>query len=223
VSVTGLRQTTRFNMFTTSPRICALIGSIPSGIFEGDGSILPKTTGHAHADGGGTKLVGYFNPNDTGNVSGSTYNNLVSGEMDLAIYNGMSYGSGYADGRGFWSATSGASDYRLTRYFESDGTDDFLGPMLSFYGGYIPDIQESGLYINAGRGPTNPTGGYQDDGWAMCMWVNFTKQSWEGSGNVLFSCGAQGVLDDRSLLAHAKQTGFAYEFGCGAQRGETKT
>jgi hypothetical protein len=217
-------------MFITQPRNCALIGSIPSGIFEGDGSILPKTTGHSTSDNGGTKLVGYFNPNDTGNVSGSTYNNLVSGEMDLAIYNGMSYTTGFVDGAGFWSETSGtlfdgkivdASDFRLTRYFESDGADDFLGPMLSFSEGYIPDVQETGLYLNAGDGPS-PHGGYQNHGWAMCMWVNFPQQAWGTSGNVLFSCG-RDAMDDRSTLAYTLETGFAYQFGLGATYADTQT
>jgi hypothetical protein len=229
-------------MFITQPRNCALIGSIPSGIFEGDGSVLPKTSGHSASDYGGTKLVGHFNPNDTGNVSGSTYNNLASGEMDLAIYNGMSYTTGFVNGAGFHSETSGvildgkpifAEDYRLVRYFESDGTDDFLGPMLSFFEAYddVPDIQETGLYLNAGEGPNSDgLGGYQDDGWAMCMWVNFPQQAWsgllegeEGAGSVLFSCGAEETIDDRSTRAHAHQTGFAYDFGQGATSAGTRT
>ena len=74
-------------------RNCALIASIPSGIFSGDGTHLPGmgrqggslTAKGSPATGGeeGTKLVGYFSPNDTGTVVGATYENLVTGQKDL--------------------------------------------------------------------------------------------------------------------------------------------
>ena len=136
VCVIGPNQTTRFNMFSTQPRNCALIGSIPSGIFSGDGTPLPglgrAERGKLGAPIDGTKLVGYFAPNDTSTVVGAEYKNLVSDEYPhLVIHNGMSYNSGYVNGAGFHSETSGSADFRLTRYFEADGVDDYLGPTES--------------------------------------------------------------------------------------------
>jgi hypothetical protein len=206
------------------PRNCALIASIPSGIFSGDGTHLPgmgrqgadiSNKGSAVISGDdGTKLVGYFSPNDTGTVVGSTYENLVTGQKDLAIYNGMSYNSGYVNGAGFHSDTSGTifdgkpvpdHSLRFVRYFEADGVDDFLGPLeATNYGD-----QETGLHLNyAGS-------------WSVCMWVNFSEQSWEGSGSDIFSCGPQGVMDWDGYVARMSQTGFNYDFS--EQVGQTNS
>ena len=183
-------------------RNCALLGSIPSGMFSGDGTPLPGlgragvgTVDKLGAPIDGTKLVGYFNPHDTGTVFGSTYKNLVSDQRDLAIYNGMSYTSGFVDGRGFWSETSGDSS-KLTRYFEADGVDDFLGPLeATNYGD-----TETGLYLN------------YEGAWHVSMWVNFPEQSWGYSGSEMFSCGSQGGNDWEGYVARMRATGIEYDF-----------
>lgn len=195
-------------------RNCALIGSIPSGIFSGDGTHLPgmgRQGGSRTAKGSpvtgedeGSKLVGYFSPNDTGTVVGATYENLVTGQEDLFIYNGMSYTTGFVNGSGFWNETSGA-DFRLTRYFEADGVDDYLGPLeASNY-----EEQETGLFLN------------YSNSWAVCMWVNFPEQSWGGSGSDIFSCGPQGVMDWEGYVARMSETGFNYDFA--EQVGQTNS
>ncbi len=205
-------------------RNCALIASIPSGIFSGDGTHLPGmgrqggslTAKGSPATGGeeGTKLVGYFSPNDTGTVVGSTYKNLVTGQEDLSIYNGMSYNSGYVNGAGFHSDTSGTifdgkpvpdHSLRFVRYFEADGVDDYLGP---FEATNYED-QETGLFLN------------YSNSWSMCMWVNFPEQSWEGSGSDIFSCGPQGALTWEGYVARMSQTGFNYDFA--EQVGQTNS
>jgi hypothetical protein len=207
-------------------RNCALLGSIPSGMFSGDGTLLPGLCGSGVRSKGdpnvlwggehstspppiGTELVGYFNPHDTGTVFGSTYKNLVSGQSDLVIYNGMSYTTGFADGRGFHSETSGApcpgpekcvppkpGEYRLTRYFEADGVDDFLGPLEAT--NY--DDTETGLYLN------------YKGAWHVSMWVNFPEQSWENSGSEMFSCGPQGFMTWDGYVARMRETGIEYDF-----------
>ena len=203
-------------------RNCALLGSIPSGMFSGDGTLLPglcasgvRSKGDPNILWGGehstspppigTELVGYFNPHDTGTVFGSTYKNLVSGQSDLVIYNGMSYSSGYVNGAGFHSETSGTDlsnpkrfndspDFRLTRYFEADGADDFLGPLEATN---YDDI-ETGLYLN------------YKGAWHVSMWVSFPEQSWEGSGSEMFSCGPQGILTWEGYVARMTETDSAW-------------
>lgn len=210
--VTGLNQTIRFNMFSTQPRNCALIGSIPSGIFSGDGTPLPGLgrgmPGKPGAPIDGTKLVGHFDPNNTGTVVGAEYKNLVVGQEHLNIRNGMSYTTGFVDGRGFWSETSGTDLFRLTRYFEADGTDDFLGPLdATNYGD-----AETGLALNF------------EGSWTVCMWVNFAEQAWNDSGSMMFSCGPQQPsLNWGGVAAYAFQTGYNYDFGEQASSVSSKT
>ncbi|SVE58439.1 uncharacterized protein METZ01_LOCUS511293, partial [marine metagenome] len=85
---------------------------------------------------------------------------------------------------------------RLTRYFEADGVDDYLGPVESLSYG-----EETGLNLHF------------EGSWTVCMWVNFPQQSWNNSGSIMFSCGPQSPsLSWGGFKAYAYQTGYNYDF-----------
>jgi hypothetical protein len=77
-------------------------------------------------------LSGNFDPNNTEsfdyNVSPTDYNNL-KGDDDLCVLNGMSFISGSGDHLGH------------PAFFESDGSDDFIGSCSFAGGGYASDFR----------------------------------------------------------------------------------
>ena len=201
-------------MFNTFPRINALVASIPSGIYSGASGhtgASPRLQKDSRTYGGqgegGTKLVGYFFPHDTGSVVDGVYKNLVADEDDLYIYNSMAYNSGYVNGAGYHSETSGvvvddelihAEDYRLIRYFEADGTDDFLGPRNTGTAGY--SAGQSGVQLNWG------------DTWTVCMWISLSGiRSPNEVGDTLFSAGDIDA-DGDGVYASTYSTGLNMNF-----------
>jgi len=205
-------------MFNTFPRINALVASIPSGIYSGASGhtgTSPRLQKDSRAQNGGqdqdgTKLVGYFFPHDTGNVVDGVYKNLVADEDDLYIYNSMAYDSGYVNGAGYHSETSGTDlsnpkrfndspDFRLIRYFESDGTDDFLGPRNTGTAGYAG---QSGIQLNWG------------ESWTVCMWISLSGiRSPNEVGDPLFSAGDVDT-DGDGVYASTYNTGLNLNYMC---------
>lgn len=77
-------------------------------------------------------LIGHFDPENSMSFNGigTTFFNLVDGQLDMALVNGADL---------HWFSPTEQRPLGLPSYFDLDGTDDYIGPALLGYG-YGPEL-----------------------------------------------------------------------------------
>ena len=92
-------------MLFKGPFLTPLVTKTPDEIFSGDGTVMSPQC----------QMRGYWNPEHYAGA-GIIYYNLVSGQRDLELKNGITFNSGESP-----------------KCFQADGTDDYIGPVGGNY------------------------------------------------------------------------------------------